>query len=78
MIPEIVARVRAKDSPSVDGWLAACRTLRPDVSIAALPVDIGAGRVEWRVRVSDPLVDAALAGYLAGLGRVEAQGLFEM
>ena len=78
MIPELVARVRARDSAAVDGWLAACRTLRPDVAIAALPVDIGAGRVEWRVRVSDPLVDAALAGYLAGLGRVETQGLFEM
>ena len=78
MTPEIVARIRSRDSGAVDGWLAACRSLRPDVSIAAGAVDVGAGRVEYRVRVSDPLVDAALAGYLAGLGRVEAQGLFEL
>lgn len=78
MIPEIVARVRSRDSGAVDGWLAACRALRPDVTIAAGAVDTGSGRVEYRVRVSDPLVDAALAGYLAGLGRVEAQGLFEL
>ena len=78
MSAEIVARIRARDSGAVDGWLAACRTLRPDVSISAAALDVGAGRVEYRVRVSDPLVDAALAGYLAGLGRVEAQGLFEL
>jgi hypothetical protein len=78
MIPEIVARVRARDSAAVDGWLAACRTLRPDVAISAGVTEAAGNRVEYRVRVSDPLVDAALAGYLAGLGRVEAQGLFEL
>ena len=78
MTPELVARVRARDCGQVDGWLAACRALRPDVTITAGAVESSGGRVEYRVRVSDPLVDAALAGYLAGLGRVEAQGLFEL